>query len=705
MNLPKSIRNFIKTKIFDPSDAIGDLNNIVGWHSVGGSSIYGFYKDHQYENGYSSISKLGNGFASVEPTTIDSNGKPIASNVLDRIFTPNTDMSAYDFREALAVCFLVHDKVRLRVHHTGSKVTALNIQGFTFMEGFSEMITEGKRQYRMQNGDVLTDDEVITLKSVNPDNINGGFSASRAARRWTRLDDYIADYQKGFFENGAVPAGQMVITANTKTEFNDMVDMLQARHKGAGKNNNLTYTYRPTGTNGTPSNATVEWIPFSSQNKDMGLKELFENVNKKIDSVYGVPSEIRGFLSNSNYASVGVAEKIFVKYALYPMTMKVWSKFTHELNRITGGMGVAISFDLPIPVVADEIKVESESKQIDSTLITNMTTVGYSLDTIVDAFELPITYKLLRTDGKAPVIENDKPEVLSAEEARGTPSQPIDAFSKSLQTINDKLDALKVKQIDVVDQSLYIQKMSRVIRDQMRRQVNHAIDKLDEALKSKAYGDTTTMEDEQFTAEMLDIMLPLMAIYGNKQVNTGINLILQAGLTTENIAPFEFTTAQRKLYESYLARVGTGYAEQTAEEIRKILGRGILDGATKGEIEDQLRGVILGGPNNYRVTRLATTEVNTSEARASVYSMQNIQKQTGYNIEKRKVHFGADAPCEFCASLLAESWRNVDDSYLSEGADLTGVEGGVYQNNWRTIDCGDVHANGHCGDEYRVVRS
>ncbi len=289
------------------------------------------------------ISKLANGFAAVEPYTMDKTAKAVASNLLDRLYTPNTDMSAYDFREALMVMTCVHDKVRLRVHHgEGTNITAESITGFTFMEDYSENIVDGKRQYRMADGENLTDDQVITLKSINPMSVTNGFSPARAARRWTRLDDYIADYQKGFFENGAIPQGQLIITARTATEYNDIVDMLQRRHKGAGKNNNVTYTHRPTDQNGSPMNSQIEWVPFSSENKNMGLKELFEQVNQKIDSAFGVPASIRGVNDQNTYASVRVDEVIFVKYALNPMALKIWSKFTHELNRITGGVGVAI---------------------------------------------------------------------------------------------------------------------------------------------------------------------------------------------------------------------------------------------------------------------------------------------------------------------------------------------------------------------------
>lgn len=711
MNLAAKVLNFLRPKAFDPLADI-DLNKVVGWHSIGGSGSYGFYKDNQYENGYPSISKLGNSFAVIEPYTIDANGKSVSSNILDRLYTPNTQMSAYDFREALAVTTLVQDKVRLKVHHNGTRVTADSITGFTFMEGFTERIVGGRRDYLMPNGEVLTDDEVITLRSINPDNINSGFSASRAARRWTRLDDYIADYQKGFFENGAVPAGEMIITARTTGEFNDIVDMLQSKHKGAGKNNNITYVHRPTDQNGAPLNSQIEWVPFSSPNKDMALKDLFENVNKKIDSVYGVPAEIRGFLSNSNYASVAVAERVFVKYALDPLTMKIWSKFTHELNRITGGTGVAITYDLPKPKIADEEKVTAEAKEIDARTVSTLVAEGYTLDSAIEYINSGELYSLVL--GEAP--QTDKPEVLSTEEAKGTPEQPIDMYAKFYKDLADikalltvqpqvieKTPELKPKQVSDVDLVRYVDQMKQVIRQQMTRQVDEAIAKIDEALKKKAYGDTTEEEDQEFTKDMATILIPLIAIYGNRTVNEATGMILEAGLSTQNVRSFEFTPAQRKAYEKYLTKVGTGYAEQTGAEIRRILGDGILNGATKQEIESQLRKTLLGGSHDYRVERLAKTEVNLSEGRAGLYAMENIQDQTGYSISKIWNVSSSD-PCEFCASLDG-TVISVEQNFVEKGDVIEGINGGIYNNDFTDTDTADAHPNCNCYTTYRVERS
>lgn len=685
MNPVKMIRNLFKKKVVDLSLGLED----GAWRSVGG--MMDFYRRNDMENGYASIRVIVNNFAKIEPYTIDAKGKSVKSNVLDRLYTPNTSMSAYDFREALAVMSLVHDKVRIRVHH--GETNAINdktITGFTFLEGETETIAAGKRSYHLMNGENLDDTEVITLLNINPYDVDAGFSAAAAAKRWTTLDDYIADYQKGFFENGAVPSGQLIITAKTATEFNDQVDMLKARHRGAAHSGNITYTHRPLDQLGKAQVAGIEWQPFASSNKDLALQALFDNVNKKIDSAYGVPASLRGVNDQNTYASVKVDQRILIDNVIQPLILKVWGKFTHELNRITGGVGVAITADADEPDIADEELAVAQTKEVEMGIINTMFLSGFTIDTIVDAFQLDDSYKSLKEKVKPEVVEN--PVVVSGTDLKDTPDQPIDQFTKKTEP--------KKKILDPVDKAIYIHKLSGIVKDQMQRQVTSAIEKLPDVVKSKAYGDVTTEEDEKFTAEMLALMATLVTIYGNKTNNLGIALILKAGLSTENITTFALTDAQKALYSDYIAKVGVGYGEQTAVQIRDILEQGITSGATKNELENQLKDVILGKDNEYRVTRLANTEVNLAEGRGSVSAMQNIAEQTGYTVNKVWVTGGAE-PCEYCQALDGERVA-VDGNFVDLGAEIHGVDGGTFFNDFSDTDTADAHPNCECYTTYEI---
>lgn len=368
----------------------------LGWANVAGGSTYDRYKSNDFENAYPSITKINNKFMKIRPFAINEKGERIEQRtpVIDALYSPNKLNSSVEFREALSLMYLVHPKTHILVWRKegaavvpGGNIRPNNIAGFTFMENVSSVTINGKTTYTLysDNGmSTYTDDEVITLRGLNPYAINsGGYSATLAAKKWATIDDYIAQYQKGFFENGAVPSGRFNIIANSLQDFKDIKNRLESSHRGAGHNNNIDYVYTPVDpSTGKPTQAQIEWIPYSVSNRELSLKDLFEQANKKIDSAYGVPASIRGVGENNNYATARTDQQNFMENVVDPITLKIWTGFTHELNRITGGLGVGISYDIDIPSLADEEKVEEERDKIKDERVQAWLERGYSLSSI-----------------------------------------------------------------------------------------------------------------------------------------------------------------------------------------------------------------------------------------------------------------------------------------------------------------------------------
>jgi len=389
--------NLFKRKPIAQSLSLVDL---AGWH---GLDSYEHFKDNQYENAFPSITKIADQVAVTMPYAKDETGKRVASNIITRLEHPNQGMSGAEFREALAVMTLVHPEVYVLAWHRegvtsfpGGKITSNNLSGFTFLEGVVKMVQDGTVTYQYC-GSQYTPKEVIELKGINPYNLSKGFSASQSAKRWTNLDDYLADYQTGFFKNGAVPAGMFLIVAPTPKEYEDIKDKMQAAQRGAKNNNNVMYSHTPIDpTTGKPTTVSqITWIPFNVGNKDLSLKDLFNQINKKIDSSYGVPASIRGVNDSNTYASVQADEIIFTKYVVYPFIMKLWDRFSHELNRITGGTGIVITFDYEFPQVAEEQLTISQKQTADLANIATLKSQGYTLKQAVLALKLPDSYLLL----------------------------------------------------------------------------------------------------------------------------------------------------------------------------------------------------------------------------------------------------------------------------------------------------------------------
>jgi phage portal protein BeeE len=653
-----------------------------------------YFARNDYENAYSSIRVISQRFAAIEPFTLDKTGKAVSSNVLDRLYTPNNQMSAYDFRLALAVMCLVHNKVYLRVHHRGTQVTAESITGFTFLEGVSEHLIGGQIEYWLPNGQKLGTDEVAVFRSPNPYNLNDGFSPAFAARRWTSLDDLIADYQTGFFNNGGVPAGQFIITAKTTTEFQDIANNIKERHQGAGNNGGVMFAHRPIDpATQKPTDAQVEWVPFSTTNKDMALKDLFEQANKKIDSVYGVPASLRGVNDNNTYASVRVDTLIFNENTLDPFALNIWQKFTHELTRMTGGLGVAISYRLETPLLADEEKVKAEAKNIDAKTVRELTEAGYTLDSAI-AYVKTGDITVLKQLPK----EDKKPEVLDRDEARDTPDQPVDP---SQRLSGKEAPVPKAKALSPEDRADYEAQLEAVVTERMTAQINAAQD----LVTSKAVTPDQPVdpaEDELLARQMLAVLTQLVAYQGAIEHVTNARLIFEAGIDTENILPFEMTGAQQAQYAAYMEKVATGYNAETAERIRNVIKVGRDQGLSAGEMKKQLKGLI----DDYRIKRLVVSEVNHAGNGASLWSMQNISRETGAKVRKHYEHSGAgDTPCPLCQYMISLEPVDVFDEYVGLGDTLSLNDGTTYTEGFMALDgARDPHPFGHCRQVFEVVR-
>lgn len=688
----------------EPKNAILDLSSIEpGWHPVGG--YLNHYND-DYENGYSSIRAIANRYMVLRPYAIDDNGKPLTTtpNMINCLARPNKDMSGVDFRDAMAVMTLVHPKTYILVHEKFGKSTRParenvpedKIAGFTYLEGVLEVIVDGQLQYEVyENSEKHTyyPYQVAVINDVNPANLSKGYSPTMAARRWTRIDDYIADYQSGFFENGAVPAGQFVVTAPTAQEYKDIVKNLKKKHKGAGKNNNVTYTYQPIDPNtGKPGQSTITWVPFNTTNKDLSLKEIFEQVNKKIDSVYGVSAFIRAIDEAPNFATAQVIERNFVENTVRPFAIKKWGRFLHEMNRITGGLGYGIDFKLITPHIAEEEKAIAETNQIRVNTINLLTDKGYTLDSSIAALKLPNNWKLLEMgETTTAPIENDQPEVDEGDEAADSPTNKAGGSKGK----NPKPSNLTTE--DIPGFELRLEEPPRVL---MERQVNQAIDSLD---PSNATGDATDEDKETFIDEMMVIISAILLYGGVQQWEAGKTLLRDAGIPEADIPSqaYELNENAIKRYRNYLNTIADSYSDDTAQAIRATLERASVEGLSRTQTEAALKDIM--NTDAWRIKRVAVSEINRSGGLSSVESMRELSDQTDDVLIEKSMESTSGSPCEFCATRLGE-WFPVDKVMVKKGAEIKGIDGGTFVNNWTDNEGFDLHANGQCVPVFRASK-
>lgn len=633
-----------------------------------------FYRCGSYDNTFPSISRISEAFAEVVPYAIDANGERMRPQpaVISALYSPNKQMSIVDFTETLIVMALVHPKVRVLVWHNengeavaGGTITPENIAGFTFLENAHEEYDKrtGLKRYKITkgNGEVVyyTEDEVIEISlNPNPYSILEGYSPSMASKKWATVDDYVADYQAGFFRNGAKPAGEFIITANSREAFDEIVDGLQRTHRGAGANNNIVYTFRPVDQiTGKASQATIEWIPFNQNNDQLSLQSLFDQANKKIDMNFGVPAEVKGYLQNSNYASVEVADYIFARRVVYPKLCKVWSKFTHELNRITGGLGCAISFDYELPVLT-----ETRSAQVDELL--KLSNAGYELENIVEALNLPKSFLKLGN-----IVEEEQPQV--EEQNEGVDADQTENSVKSVCCHHEEMETIS-KAVEP-DPKLY-----RAVEDYMREQVASA------------------QEDKEFDQEegakrfkklILPIIFLILADEGNRQYEEGKTELEIAGYDIEKTTEFEINPELKTAYEEYLDKVTLSYTNDTNEAIKLVLEQAQTEQWDSARLVEELGNIM--DTNAWRITRLAGTETHRAEQYGHLEAMRQLARETGAEILKIwNVNPLSPNPCETCIALNgAKEPLGEDFGFFKAGSD----------------EIADAHPNCSCFLTFEIV--
>lgn len=686
------------------------------WGGIESVGMFGHYTSQTYASAYPSIRAISAEYMQVLPYAIDGNGKPTEHDVITALYHPNREDSVVSFSEKVAVSTLVRPKTYLLVWRKDGKVArpggdfrkkSNKIAGFTFLERPVVERKNGNTFYKVGT-DTYTENEVLVLPGgVDPQNLYSGYSPSEAARRWVKLDDYIADYQAGFFENGAIPAGMFTVTAATDTDYNDAVDALEAKHRGAGKNNNVTYSHRPVGQEGQNNPAGIEWTPLQQANKDIDFKNLFEQTNRRIDTAFGVPGVVKGVDGEAKYDNAEVAEATFAKRAVYPLLLRNYTQLTHELNRITGGLGIAIAFDYEIPSVADSEKVKAETKQVEAGLITSLTTAGYSLDSIVNAFDLSNRYKLLKKGTEPAVIDNPKPEVDEGNEVTDAPNPEIiggDYYVRSTaeaaKSTNPKASSRTKITQEEIDAELGLEDASRkYLNTQVERVINDLDgDGVEDILLSDS-PEPTEEELDTFVDEAFVVILSILIFQGLLGKQEAIDIANDNDIPTTGIGDFVLSDLVQERYKTYLRRVGVSYGSDTAASIRAVLAQADIDGLGRDQIIRNLRQI--PGLDEYRVKRLAVTELNRSSGMAKIEGFKQLADETGTQWEKGLVH--ANTPKDQYCLATVGVYVPLDDSYFPVGGTIIGTDGGILVNNWVNNECVGIHPNCEGRPDIRLV--
>lgn len=376
-----------------------------------------------YENLFAQIRPLVDEMKMVFPYGVGRNGAKLPyqrTSEIDLLHNPNDEMGWAEFADAMFCTWLSENELDVHVHFKGNRIVA-----YTILPPQSRIyLGNGNWEWQVMTTDgieVLTEDEVMRLRfSRSPRDLQRGVSPASAVRVWAQIDDLISQYQKAYFENGAIPATITFITASTEEKYRQTRNELENKLRGAKNRNKTVYAWRQFNNDTGESKDQIEVKTIQGTNSTLAIKDIISIVNDRLNKSVGVSNFILGDDSSAKYDNAELSDHQFTKRRVYPALVSFWNQFQHELDRITGGLGYAISFDLAIPELTERKKVLADINRVQGEALVNLISAGASATSAVKALGLDKNWEQvaigvyankLAGDMMSPVsIDYDKPK-------------------------------------------------------------------------------------------------------------------------------------------------------------------------------------------------------------------------------------------------------------------------------------------------------
>nr|UVX77884.1 MAG: portal protein [Bacteriophage sp.] len=673
-----------------PTPAGGDT-----WQPLGGNIIP---MHDTYGTIFPYVSAIAQRFSTIIPYAVTTDGRKLepAPAALTALYAPNDTYSCLEFLKLIASSILTQSHIDILIWTTegpGGNITPNNITGYTILPTTSRVynssrsdwyhrvtmdLGDGPRQYE------FTRDETISLSySRHPNDPTRGVSPAMTIKKWANVDDMIADYERGFFGNNAVPAGMLGIVSENTEDFQRNRARLENTFRGAGNNNGIVYNMVPVDpTTHKPSTASkLIWTPFQNSNDTLDLQTVSNVVNTRLANALAVPDIIRGIDNGQTYANAEMAERSFIENTLKPLCMTVWDKWQFELDRITGGLGYGITFDLNLPAQTEVERIQAETQQIRVNTLIQLVNLGATVESAAEALNLPEAYKHLtlhRTD-------NPTPPIPSSRKRNARPVEP----TKNTTTEDHVLTATRT----------YVNRIIRLAN----RSHNGLTDDLETIGK-------------QWVNDVKDNLLTNLTDYARKtgakleQVITAwselhpeqpLAVDIQSYTTTDWQKLYDWTTLPddvRTAYEFHLQETAHTTSKTITDKTLELLNRADREQWDAHRLREALDR--LGNDHAELITRCETVQ---SQRLGSLYSARNLSETLGVKLQKVWRTTGDGNTCDFCHHMEGTTIP-LDSTYMAKDANVN-INGRDYVNSFENMVTPNAHPNCRCSEDYEVVEN
>ena len=352
-----------------------------------------------YENMFAQVRPLIDEMKVVMPYGIGKNGARLPETrtpELAWLRNPNDEMGWAEFADAMFATWLTEDELDIHVW----KNKRGEVEGYTILPPQTRMyLGYGRWEWQVMTTkglEVLFEEDVMRLRfSRSPRDLQRGVSPASSVRAWAQVDDLVAQYQRAYFENGAVPATITFIRASSEAKYNATRHELERETRGARNKNKTVYVWRQFDNDSGDEKDQIEVKTIQGNNSTLAIKEIVSIINDRLNKSIGVSNFILGDDSSAKYDNAELSDHQFTRRRVYPALISFWNQFEHELERVVGGsLGYAISFDLEITELTERVKVKAEINRIRSESLVNLISAGASATGAVKALGLPENWQI-----------------------------------------------------------------------------------------------------------------------------------------------------------------------------------------------------------------------------------------------------------------------------------------------------------------------
>lgn len=463
-----------------------------------------------YENLFAQVRPLINDMKAVFPYGVGRNGArlPIKRTPeIELLLNPNTSMGWGEFSDAMFATWLTEDELDVRVHFDEKR---RNIIGYTILPvGSRQVRSNGEYYWNIfadgENYEIGSDEVAVLRFSRNPRDLDKGISPASASFVWSQIDDLVSQYQKAFFENGAVPATITFIRAKSREAYEDKRRKLEAGLRGAKNRNKTVYIWRQLLDDGAEGDE-MEVKTIQGTNATLAIKDIISIVNDKLNKAVGVSNFILGDDSSAKYDNAELSDYQFIKRRVHPALMSFWSQFQHELDRITGGLGYAIQFDLELPELTERHKVKAETKRIQVDTLREAIFGGSMPSAAVKALDLPKKWldvaqgmyaEKLREDELEErqniqysiQVNQSEPKADDAEEAVVIKNEVEDGLERKIDALDGEIYTPVFAEGEELEKQIYdmlVEYAEQIVAENPNIDEEELVDRLTEAFMSEA---------------------------------------------------------------------------------------------------------------------------------------------------------------------------------------------------------------------------